>query len=184
MKRTALTLGALACALSLTLSSSAGAQNLYKWVDNAGKVHYSDKPPAAGQAPKGEQTIAKKSVGGGDNLNAQRELAKKEQEQSKGAKSAKERESESQALAEREKAREKNCALAKEATRVLSAGGRVSVTDEKGERRVLEEKEIAERLQDGRKREEEACAPLPPPQKEAPAAPAPSAQASPITAKK
>ena len=34
------------CLLSLALlATGADAQNLYRWVDKNGKVHYSDQPP-------------------------------------------------------------------------------------------------------------------------------------------
>lgn len=151
-------------ASALCVVSMAQAQSLYKWVDAAGKTHYSDKPPAAGQAPKGEQELAKRNLRAPDGLAAQRALAKKEVEQGKAPKSAKEAEAESQAAAEKEKTREKNCSLAKEAARVLGSGGRISVTDEKGEKRFLEDKEVAERLADMQRREQEACSPAPEPE--------------------
>lgn len=149
----------LAAASAFCVVSMAQAQSLYKWVDAAGKTHYSDKPPAAGQAPKGEQELVKRNVKAPDGMAAQRALAKKEIEQSKSSKSAKEAESDALAAAEKEKTREKNCAMAKEAARVLGSGGRISVTDEKGEKRFLEEKEVGERLADMQRREQEACSP-------------------------
>jgi len=36
----------------------AAAQTMYRWVDKDGHVHYSDKPPAAGEAAKVEQKRA------------------------------------------------------------------------------------------------------------------------------
>lgn len=157
---------AFLAAAALCAVAGAQAQSLYKWVDASGKTHYSDKPPAAGQAPKGEKELMKRNLGNNaapDGLSAQRALAKKEVEQTKGSKSGKEAEAEAVAAAEREKTREKNCGLAKEAARVLGSGGRISVTDEKGEKRFLEEKEVSERLADMQRREQEACAPAPEP---------------------
>ncbi|MDZ3823854.1 MAG: DUF4124 domain-containing protein [Pseudoxanthomonas sp.] len=52
MARTALPLLALAAALLVCTDASAQGQRLYKWVDDQGNVHYSDRvestPPAAG----------------------------------------------------------------------------------------------------------------------------------------
>jgi glutaredoxin len=39
----------------LAVSFGAAAQSMYRWTDKEGKVHYSDRPPAAGEAAKVEQ---------------------------------------------------------------------------------------------------------------------------------
>lgn len=39
----------------LALAATAAAQTTYRWIDKEGKVHYSDRPPAAGEARKVEQ---------------------------------------------------------------------------------------------------------------------------------
>lgn len=160
-------------------SGSVHAQAMYKWVDKDGKTHFGDKPPTPQEGTKGGVSVVKKSfASGADNVGAQQDLAKKQAEQGKKAKGEKESAAESEENAQRQKEHDKNCSLAQEATRVLASGRRVSITDEKGERRFLEDKEIANRLTDAKKREGDACAPLPPPQA-APSAPVtPSAPAA------
>lgn len=41
--------------LLLALATAAGAQSMYRWVDKGGKVHYGDRPPAAGEASRIEE---------------------------------------------------------------------------------------------------------------------------------
>ena len=38
----------------MAMSLGVAAESMYRWVDKDGKVHYSDKPPAAGEAAKVE----------------------------------------------------------------------------------------------------------------------------------
>lgn len=42
----------LACLMAMAAIGSASAQNIYKWKDSSGTVHYSEQPPANGQATK------------------------------------------------------------------------------------------------------------------------------------
>lgn len=39
----------------ITATLGAAAQTMYRWVDKEGKVHYTDRPPAPGQAAKMEE---------------------------------------------------------------------------------------------------------------------------------
>lgn len=39
----------------ITATLGAAAQTMYRWVDKEGKVHYTDRPPAPGQAAQVEQ---------------------------------------------------------------------------------------------------------------------------------
>lgn len=38
--------------IAMTAVEAAGAQNIYKWTDSSGTVHYAEQPPANGQATK------------------------------------------------------------------------------------------------------------------------------------
>jgi glutaredoxin len=42
----------------LAMAFGVAAQTMYRWVDKEGRVHYTDKPPAAGEAAKVEQKRA------------------------------------------------------------------------------------------------------------------------------
>jgi hypothetical protein len=62
MRRSALLIPGIALAwiCGMVLCSPAAAQ-IYKWVDDQGKVHYSDNPPANQQNPKGVKILDDRS---------------------------------------------------------------------------------------------------------------------------
>lgn len=45
----------LLATILMTAALGAAAQTMYRWTDKDGKVHYSDRPPAAGEAAQVEQ---------------------------------------------------------------------------------------------------------------------------------
>ncbi len=46
---------ALAALVLTIVSVAVGAETTYRWIDKEGKVHYTDRPPAAGEAAKVER---------------------------------------------------------------------------------------------------------------------------------
>ena len=147
------TLVVLTAVLGATLALPAAAQ--WKWRDGSGHTQYSDTPPppsvaekdilqrpqasssrrAAPPAPASAASdapaLAPKT--GDSELDAKRKQAEQEVADKKKAEEAK-------AAA----ARADNCARAKAQMRTFDAGGRVSRTNEKGEREFLDDKARAQ----------------------------------------
>ncbi|HYN12458.1 MAG TPA: DUF4124 domain-containing protein [Burkholderiales bacterium] len=130
----------------------------YKWVDKDGRVQYGDAPPpgvsatrlkGAGAAPaapaaepqtKGPLTPAEQEAG----------FRKRQLDA--------EKEREKQAQAEKQTlARQENCARAQQALRTLESGQRISRTDAKGERYILDDAQIAQETVQARQAVKASC---------------------------
>lgn len=148
-------------AVGLILSASAQAQGVFKWVDEKGQVHYGDRPSqGAGAASK---KLDSRQLGSTpDNLAAQKELVLKGVDSAKAKKDQAQVEKSAADRAERERARDRDCAQVREVVRQYSSGQRVALIDDKGERRVMENDEVAQRLEAAKKQESDTCSPLPP----------------------
>ena len=150
----------VAIALTLCLALPASAQ-MYKWVDQNGKVQYSDKPPpssvkaeklripgtAAPVTSEVKGAVAKDAAKAGPITLVEQEQAfrKRQQEAAKAEQEAAQQQAQARERAE-------NCKRAKTALAQLQLGGRQMRVDEKGERAYLDEKQIAqetERAQQG-----------------------------------
>lgn len=136
----------------LVAVSSAAADGVYKWVDEQGKVHYGDRPPADAAANQVE--IEDRPAPSGDDA-ARREKARRllnaietERAQNKAA-------------AAREQARsarrERNCAIAKRRVDILQRANSVSITGDDGQRRYLDDEERAAALVRARKLVQDWC---------------------------
>jgi hypothetical protein len=148
---------ALAALLAVTPAS---AQKLYKWVDQAGKVHYSDQPPPQdARVEKKLEVRAKPAAGAtGSNTGAgaksaadldmefrKRQLQKAENEQ-KAAKEA-------DANAEKQR----NCTESKNRLGALERGGRVTKWGPNGEQQFLSDEEYAREIAAQRKTVDSWC---------------------------
>lgn len=140
---------------------SVQAQTLYRWVDDKGRVHYTDRPPEKKQAVAQEERLDKEKIAPRENLQAQKALANKLKEQSAAKREQEEALKRAEQRAERERIRERDCNLAQESVRQLSSGQRLAVVGERGERQVLDEKSVQARLAIAKEQEIKACAPLP-----------------------
>lgn len=146
------------------------AQTLFRWVDDAGRVHYADRP--AQENVRDEQRLDRAKLGATrDNLEAQKDLAKTVKSQAESKRLQEESEKKAQARAEKERARERDCSLAQESVRQLSSGQTLAIIGEKGERKVLDSKEVSARLSAAQEQEKNACAPLAPEEPEVSAKP-------------
>jgi hypothetical protein len=155
MKRFSLTI-----ALALCVALPASAQ-LFKWVDENGKVQYSDKPPPSNvktekirKPATAASAAASGEVKGGAAKDAAKDAGKAgpktvaEQDQAfrkRQADAAKAEEGEAQKQAQAREAAE-NCRRAKESVAALELGGRQSRVDEKGERVFLDDAQIGQEL--------------------------------------
>jgi Domain of unknown function (DUF4124) len=150
----------LLCVLTIAiavLSLPAAAQ--YKWRDKAGVVQYSDMPPPAGTpekdvlqqpssasrktsapaaaaTPASGVTVSAAPLKGGE---PELEAKLRKAEQEKAAKTKAEDDKQAAARAE-------NCTRAKAYQRTLDDGVRITRTDAKGEREVLDDKARAEEV--------------------------------------
>ncbi len=137
----------LACAL--VLSAPALAQ-LYKWVDKDGRTVYSDQPPPTQQSKQlnpstGQPAAAPRSAVDRDkDLEKARQAAKQKSQATEQA--------DLKAEIERE-----NCRRAKANLHSLSGDGRVAVWDEKGERVILDDAQLAAERAKAQKAIDEAC---------------------------
>jgi hypothetical protein len=122
--------------LAMTAATAAHAQ-LYKWVDKDGKVTYSDQPPPDAKASRVNPPPPVAAPA------APRTAIEKDKELEKGRTQAREKAKADEEAAKRTKAVEENCARARANLRTVTEGGRIAKTDEKGERVILDDEQIA-----------------------------------------
>lgn len=124
-------------------ASLASASGVYKWVDEQGRVHYGEKPPARIQAqemqlkapPLQDDTAAEDDEAARSD-NAQRLLrAFDEEREQKKAQQQKSREENAR--------RERQCALARDRLRRFQSAGSLYDLDREGNRRILSDSERA-----------------------------------------
>ncbi|MBL0143940.1 MAG: DUF4124 domain-containing protein [Betaproteobacteria bacterium] len=137
----------LAC--TLVVSTTAVAQ-LYKWVDKDGRVTYSDQAPPASQAKQLNVDTSQPAA-------PQRSAVDRQKEAEKAKIAAQEKAKVSDNAAQKAQIDQENCARAKAYLRTVTDGGRISTTDAKGERILLDDQQIeAERVK-AQKTVDEAC---------------------------
>lgn len=157
----------VAIALALCVALPASAQ-MYKWVDEKGKVQYSDKPPpgnikteklrapppapAAPAPSEAKSGAAKDAAKAGPKTAAEQEQAfrKRQLEASK----AQEADDKKQAQA---RDKEEHCRRANAAVAALQLGGRQQRIDSKGERVFLDEQQIGQELAKAQQEAAAAC---------------------------
>jgi len=135
--------GALAC-------SPAAFGQLYKSIDKDGRVTYSDQPP-----PAMESKQLKVSPGPPPPPPVA-EGARKE-EQDKGRAAAQDKAKADEEAAKKAKFDEENCNRSKAYLRTVADGGRLTTVDAKGERILLDDKQIEEERIRAQKMVDEAC---------------------------
>jgi hypothetical protein len=148
MRSLAWTVVAAACALPI----AAHAQ-VYKWIDENGKVRYGDTPPpkakakviatpsARGSASPAQPGAAAK---GKDARKGPLTPAEKEMEFRRRAKEAQTADAKAEKERQDKEARRLNCDSAQQSLRTLESGQRISRTDAQGERYFLDEGQIAQ----------------------------------------
>ena len=132
---------------------AAGAQNLYKWVDDKGHITYSDQPPPL-SAKSQEQVRIVTPV----NANAAREIAKQDTQFKKRQEDAAKKSAEATKKEQQETARAESCLRARGDLRAIRENVPIARMSETGERVVLD---ASARESEGRRIEgflEETCA--------------------------
>lgn len=120
---------------------TAQAEQLYKWVDADGKVHYTDQPPPAKAQTKPLNIKSQSSAPAqaAEGKPAAKTAAEKEQEFRKRRVEAEEAGAKREKEQAEAKQKEQNCAAARGNLRMLQEGGRVAQYDAKGEKVYLED---------------------------------------------
>ena len=138
--------------ISCFISLSAPCE-IYKWVDDEGKVHYSEIPP--NKTPKDNiETIKIR-----DNIDTQR-ASKKLGDKSKSLNERREeRKKEKSDVAAKKQQLEENKARCQQAKKHLTSlqNPKVTVTEDDGTVRALGEEERQEKIKNGEKMVSEAC---------------------------
>jgi hypothetical protein len=137
-------------------SAVAESQNMYKWTDDQGEVHYSQFPPPGHKAEKmkapppapGPSTNA-----GGNDLQEPGDATKKQDE-----KQAQE-ENDAKRKAALEEMRKKNCEIARQNLVNLQRGGNVRYKGPNGEVIRLTEEDRQKRIEDANTHIKENCSP-------------------------
>lgn len=141
---------------SLILPSIAHAE-ITRWVDSQGRVHYSDGPPPAGaKSSKTIDTPASAATPAGD---AKKTQSWQEKDMEFRQRKASQAEAQAKKDEEAAKAKEKkqNCEGARTSLRSLESEGRVSTTNEKGERVIMDDAARAKAIEEARKAVESWC---------------------------
>jgi hypothetical protein len=137
----------LACALAC---SPVAFGQLYKSIDKDGRVVYSDQPPANANAQQ-------LKVSPGPAPAAPPTAKERGKEQEKGKAAAAEKAKEDELKAKQAKANQERCEVARTQLRNFDAGGRFLVVDAKGERNILDEKQVEEERAKAQKAIDESC---------------------------
>ena len=139
--------------LVLAAGSTPAQAEVYKWVDTAGKVHYSDQPPSVDA-----QTVrATSSSQGAITQEATRALDAREQDYQKRKKDADEARTKSDKEAEQARAKRENCDKARSNLSTLQNKPRVYSVNAAGQRVYLDDRARADALANSQKAVSENC---------------------------
>ena len=166
--------------LALLLAALPASAVMYKWVDQDGKVHYSDQPPPSGAKKSGVMNAPSPAKPAGDAAPANaataappgakpageaanatpkqpKTAAEQEMEFRKRRLEAAEAEAKRQQDAQAAEDKKRNCAQATSRLTALEAGGRITKYGPSGETLYLSDSEIARELGDARKVADSWC---------------------------
>ena len=147
---------ALALFATFTLAAvPASAQKLYKWVDASGRTQYSDTAPINHKAEPVSNHMG--SVSGAVAGAAPLTAADKEQAFRKRQIEAEEAQKKQAQADEAKKAGEENCRRAQSQLSMFKQGGRISQTNEKGQREFLDDSKINQEAERARKAVAQWC---------------------------
>jgi hypothetical protein len=152
--------------LALLLAALPASAVLYKWVDQDGKVHYSDQPPPDGAKKSGVIAAPAPSAPStptpsGDAANPAPKgpptAAEQEMEFRKRRLEAAEAEAKRQQEAQAAEEKKRNCAQATNRLAALETGGRLTKYGPNGEQVYLSDAELAKELGEARKVADSWC---------------------------
>ena len=152
--------------LALLLAALPASAVLYKWVDQDGKVHYSDQPPPDGAKKSGVVSAPARSTpsaaapGGEAATSAPKgpkTAAEQEMEFRKRRLEAAEADAKRQQEAQAAEEKKRNCAQATNRLGALETGGRITKYGPDGETVYLSDAEITKELAEARKTADSWC---------------------------
>lgn len=161
----------LLCLLALPVVVNA---EIYKWKDKDGSIRYSDVPPPSNikhepmvgkkvPKPTGQQPLApvdgdiSKSLQRNDKAEPEKAPLSKEEAAAKRARDADAQKKADDAVLAEKKLRAENCKAARSNLATFKNGGRISTTDENGERQLLDDAQIERGRIDAQKDIEKYC---------------------------
>jgi hypothetical protein len=143
-----------AVVLLLGVCVALAEQNMYRWTDAEGRIHYSDRPPPPEVRDyKALTRSGSEAASGGDSGSAQ-SLAEKEAEFAHRRNEQAKKEAEAEKLAAE---RRQNCELARANYNTVSAGGRITRRNAQGEVVYLTDEEIEAESSQARVEMEKWC---------------------------
>lgn len=148
------------------VSAPAGAET-YKWTDADGKIHYSDQPPPANakeqttvkpRKPSAPATSASPSASEkGETAAKPKSYVEQEAEFRKRQVETAEREAADKKKAAEAAEKKQNCEQARGQLKSLESGGRITRTNAQGEREYLNDAELAQEIERGKKSVDAWC---------------------------
>lgn len=146
----------LSCAvLALTVSTGAMGNEIYKWIDADGNVHYEDRPSGAASEERLDISYNRTNNSAVQERIQARLEARKAREEADSMAAASEKEAADNAAAE--EARRKQCESARARLESYRQARRLYRTDESGERVYLDEVQQAEARQKAEEQIAELC---------------------------
>jgi len=138
------------CALALMLLPLAAAAQVYRWVDESGRVHYTQTPPKTGKYDIMGPATPPSAAPNQDSL--QKSLQE-------GQKGAAEQQKQAEKVAQEQAARQQRCSQAMERLAYLEANTarRLASKDEKGEPVRLTDEEYDKRVAEAQQAIKENC---------------------------
>ena len=147
------------------VSAPAGAQT-YKWTDAEGKVHYSDQPPPANakeqamvkpRKPSASTPAASAPTEKGASTAKNKTYIEQEADFKKRQVETAEREAADKKKAAEAAEKKQNCEQARSQVKNLQSGGRITRTNAQGEREYLNDAQIAQEIERGKKSVDSWC---------------------------
>ena len=147
------------------LAASPVAAETYKWTDAEGKVHYSDQPPPANvkeqvmvkpRKPSASTAAPAPTEKGAPAAKAKTYL-EQEADFKKRQVEAAEREAAEKKKTDEAAEKKQNCEQARAQLRSSQAGGRVTRTNAQGEREYLNDAQISQEIERGKKSVDSWC---------------------------
>ncbi|MBI3528555.1 MAG: DUF4124 domain-containing protein [Betaproteobacteria bacterium] len=142
------------------------AAQTYKWIDAEGKVHYSDQPPPANakeqvtvkpRKPSASTPAASAPTEKGAPATKAKTYIEQEADFKKRQVEAAEREAADKKKADEAAEKTQNCEQARSQLKNLQSGGRTTRTNAQGEREYLNDAQIEQEIERGKKSVESWC---------------------------
>lgn len=140
---------------ALSLAAAPAGAEMYRWIDEQGKVQYSDQPPPAKAKSGTKLNISNQPAAPA--ATAEKSAKDKELEFRKRQTDAADADAKQKKAEEEKQTRAANCDSARKNLRSLEESGRIFTYDEKGERTYMSDAEREKNIANARKAVAEWC---------------------------